>query len=143
MVGSRLERLALTAAMTVAAVNVWTGSPLVALWIGSKLQGEGPPKMSSVAVVAITMAAISLGLIRVLTVLGRRHDRLTGHTPQVGAHAPWLRSMRGERPFYPDEKAYVSTLERILVLMVVLAVIAFEIWFLFYSGSPFDQRTGR
>jgi hypothetical protein len=143
MAKARLQQFALTAAMTLAAVNIWTGSPLLALWVGSKLQGTGPPKMSSVAVVAITMAAISLGLIRLLTILGRRHDRLTGRTPRVSAHAPWLRSMRGERPVYPGERADVTTLERILVLMVVLAVLAFEIWFLFYSGSPFDQRTGR
>ena len=89
------------------------------------------------------MAAISLGLIRVLAVLGRRHDRLTGHAPQVSDHAPWLRSMRGERPVYPGEKAHVTTLERILILTVVGAVLAFEVWFLFYSGSPFDSRTGR
>jgi hypothetical protein len=143
MAGSRLERFALTAAMAVAAVNIWTGSPLAALWVGSKLQGEGPPKMSSVAVVAITMAAISFGLVRVLALLGARHDRLTGHAPQVAAHAPWLRSMRGERALYPGEAAQVTMLERILILMVVLAVLAFEIWFLFYSGSPFDQRSGR
>lgn len=143
MVRSRLERLVLTAAMALAAVNVWTGSPLLALWIGSKLQGPGHPRMSSVAVVVVAMAAFSLGLIRLLGALGRRHDRLSGRRPQVAAHAPWLRSMRGERALYPGEKASVTALERILVLMVVLATVAFEIWFLLYSGSPFDSRTGR
>lgn len=82
-----------------------------------------------------------------LALLGARHDRLTGHAPQVAAHAPWLRSVRGERALYPGEAAHVTMLERILerilILMVVLAVLAFEIWFLFYSGSPFDQRSGR
>jgi hypothetical protein len=143
MVGSRLERLALTAAMVLVALNIWTGSPLVALWVGSKMQGAGPPKMSSVAVVVITMATISVGLIWVLTLLGRRHEHLTGYTAQVSAHAPWLRSMRGERALYPGEKPQITMLERVLVLMVVVAVLAFEIWFLFYSGSPFDQRSGR
>ena len=27
--------------------------------------------------------------------------------------------------------------------VVVAAVLAYEVWFLFFSGSPFDQRTGR
>jgi hypothetical protein len=99
--------------------------------------------MSSVVAVVITMALISLGLIRVLTLLGRRHERLTGYTAQVSAHAPWLRSMRGERPQYPGEKPQITMLERVLVLMVVVAVVTFEIWFFFYSGSPFDQRSGR
>ena len=139
----RVQRLGLTAAMAVVAVNVPTGSPVAALWIGSQMQGEGPPKMSSVTVVVVTMAAFSLGLTRLLALLGGRLDRLTGLTPQVQAHAPWLRSMRGERPVYPGEKAQITTLEWILVATVVLTVIAFEIWFLRYSGSPIDQRTGR
>ncbi len=129
--------------MAVVAVNVWTGSPIAALWIGSQLQGAGPPKMSTVAAMVVAMAAFSFGLVRLLTVLGSCHDRLTGLTPQVQAHAPWLRSMRGERPLYPGEKVQITSLERILVVMVVLAVLAFQIWFLFYSGSPFDQRSGR
>jgi uncharacterized membrane protein YhaH (DUF805 family) len=140
---ARLQQLGLTVAMAVVAINVPTGSPIAALWIGSQLQGSGPPKMSSVAVVIVAMAAFSLGLIRLLTLLGRQHDRLTGLTPQVHMHAPWLRSMRGERPVYPGEKAQITALEWILVAVVVLTVIAFEVWFLLYSGSPFDQRTGR
>jgi hypothetical protein len=34
-------------------------------------------------------------------------------------------------------------MEYLLVSMVVLAVVLFEVWFFFYSGSPFDQRSGR
>jgi hypothetical protein len=34
-------------------------------------------------------------------------------------------------------------LERILVVCVVLAVAAFEIWFFFFSTSPIDGRSGR
>jgi hypothetical protein len=30
-----------------------------------------------------------------------------------------------------------------LVVMVVLVVAVFEVWFLFFSGSPIDQRSGR
>ena len=140
---ARVQRLGLTVAMAVVAVNVPTGSPVAALWIGSQLQGNGPPKMSSVAAVVVALAAFSLGLIRLLALLGGCHDRLAGVTPQVQSHLPWLRSMRGERAVYPGEQAQITRLEGILVATVVLAIIAFEIWLLFYSGSPFDQRTGR
>jgi hypothetical protein len=51
--------------------------------------------------------------------------------------------MRGEREMYPGDRLTVTTLERVLVVVVVLAVAAFEIWFFFFSGSPIDQRTGR
>jgi len=129
--------------MAIVAVNVPTGSPIAALWVGSQMQGAGPPTMSSVAAVVVALAAFSLGLIRVLALLGSCHDRLAGVTPQVHAHAPWLRSMRGERAVYPGERAQITMLEWILVATVVLAVIAFEVWLLLYSGSPFDGRTGR
>ena len=51
--------------------------------------------------------------------------------------------MRGERPVYPGEKPSLTAPERILVLVTVVAVVIFEVWFFFFSGSPFDQRSGR
>src|SRR5689334_9239606 len=56
----RSVRTLLRIAMAVAAVNVWTGSPLAALWIGSRLQGAGPPKMGPVFVVLVLIAVFSL-----------------------------------------------------------------------------------
>jgi hypothetical protein len=44
--------------------------------------------------------------------------------------------MRAERVNYEREKHEVTAVERILVLMVALAVILFEIWFFFFSPSP-------
>jgi hypothetical protein len=51
--------------------------------------------------------------------------------------------MRGERPREQGKEYRLSALEEILVVTVVLAMAAFEIWFFFYSGSPIDQRSGR
>jgi hypothetical protein len=138
-----MYRAALTAAMALVAVNIWTGSPIFALWVGSQVQGSGPPKMSSVAVVAVVLAAVSFTLVQLLAALGRRHDELTGNVSQVRTHVPWLRSMRGERPLYPGETPRITMLERVLVVTVVMATIAFQVWFLFFSGSPFDSRSGR
>ena len=51
---SRLERAFLLAAMAVVAVNIWTGSPLLALWVGSRLQGTSGLSMGAVfAVIAV------------------------------------------------------------------------------------------
>lgn len=129
--------------MGVAALNIWTGAPLVALWVGSQAQGSGHPTMTSVGVVVVTFAALGYGLVALLSWLGGLHDRLTGVTPRVSAHAPWLRSMRGERPLYDDEAPRLTALERVLVVTVVVVTIVFEVWFLFYSTSPIDNRTGR
>jgi hypothetical protein len=51
--------------------------------------------------------------------------------------------MRGERKLYAGERPTVTAPERVLVLVGVMAVMAFEIWFFFFSGSPIDQRSGR
>jgi hypothetical protein len=129
--------------MLAVALNVWTGSPLLALWIGSRLQGSGPPKMGPVFVVVVAFAVLSFTLASVLARLGDVYNRRTGQTPQVHRHVAWLRSMRGERPQYPGQHAEVTALEQILVVTVVLCILAFEIWFFFFSGSPIDQRSGR
>jgi hypothetical protein len=135
--------MGLRIAMLVVALNVWTGSPLLALWIGSRVQGSGPPQMGPVFVVIVAFAALSFGLTAVLSRLGDRFDRLTGQPAQVSRHVAWLRSMRGERPQYPGQHVQVTALEQILIVTVVLCVLAFEIWFFFFSGSPIDQRSGR
>ena len=129
--------------MLAVALNVWTGSPLLALWIGSRLQGSGPPKMGPVFVVVVAFAALSFTLAWLLSRLGARYDRVTGQAAQVHRHVAWLRSMRGERPQYPGQHVQVTALEQILIVTVVLCILAFEIWFFFFSGSPIDQRTGR
>jgi len=134
---SRLKRVGLIAAMWLVAANIWTGGPLVALWIGSQTQGAGPPTMGSVAVVVVAMAVICFALAAALTRLGAMHERLTGQVSTVRHHAPWLRSMRGERPLYEGEVETISGLDRVLVGMVVIVVVLFEIWFLFFAGSPF------
>ena len=138
----RVRRVLLAALMALLSVNVWTGSPLVAVWVGSRVQGDGPPSMGAIAVVAITLLALSVTLVLILGRVSAAYDREMG-VHQVRKHVPWLRSMRGERELYEGERPMLSMLDRVLVVTVVVAVVAFEIWFFFFSGSPIDQRTGR
>src|SRR3954464_12135451 len=103
--------------MTIVGLNVWTGGRWLALWVGSRAQGSGPPTMGAVAVVVVCLAAVSLVLVWVLGQLNRVYERMTGHTPTVRQHTPWLRSMRGERPQYAGVAPTLTTLERVLVTM--------------------------
>ena len=130
--------------MILATVNLFTGAPLAGLWIGSRVVTDGQISMLAVAVIAVTMFAACWAMTVVLSWLGARHDALTGKTATVKRHTPWLRSMSGERSHgTPGVQARLNALEYILVGAVVLVVAAFEFWFFFKSGSPFDQRTGR
>lgn len=138
-----MARLALLCGMAVSATNVWTGAPLVALWVGSRVQGDGPPSMGAVFTVVVVLAVLVLALVRVLSALGGRYDEIAGTQHQVRRHVPWLRSMRGERPHHAGEPFAISALDRTLVIVVTIAMVAFEIWFFFFSGSPIDQRSGR
>jgi cytochrome b len=133
--GARVQRALLLAAMAVVAVNIWTGSPLLALWVGSRVVGEGSLTMGAVAVVVGCMIATSILLIKLLGVLGERHDRLLGLPPAPRRQQPWLRSLSGERASEQRRRSHVSALDVVLVVTVLLAAIAFEVWFFFYSGS--------
>ena len=140
----RIARVGLTCAMAIVTLNIWTGGPLLALWIGSRAQGSGPPSMEALAVTAVSLGVISFILLRLLARLDALYARVSGRVSTVHRHVPWLRSMRGERPHADRQRAdELSPLEIILIVSVVVAVVAFEIWFFFYSGSPIDQRSGR
>ena len=139
----RIERTALVCAMAVVTTNIWTGGPFAALWIGSRVQGAGPPSMAAVGAAAVSLGVISYELVRLLTRLDAAYARLTGTRSSVSRHVPWLRSMRGERPHQQRHARELSPLEIVLVISVVVVVALFEVWFFFYSPSPIDQRTGR
>jgi hypothetical protein len=129
--------------MAITTMNIWTGGPLLALWLGSRVQGAGPPRMEAVGAAAVSLGAVTYALVRLLARLDAAHGRVAGRPSSVRRHVPWLRSMRGERPRLQRHVGELSALEVILVTTVVIVVALFEVWFFFYSGSPIDQRTGR
>ena len=139
----RIKPILLAAAMAFLALNVWTGSPLLAVWIGSKVQGEeSQPSMGAYAIVILSLIAFSWGLYQLLKITMHAYQQATGTTPTVRTHAPWLRSMRGERPEY-GSGARISGAEKIVVVTVLIAATVFEIWFFFFSGSSIGGGGGR
>jgi hypothetical protein len=134
----RVQKIALEAAVALAAINIWTGSPLLALWIGSRVATSTRPSMSILALIAAVMFGTSLLLIAALNQASLAHDRLTGRRPGVRRHVPWLRSMRAERVQDERDRSELTTADRIVVGTVVLAVVLFEAWFFFASPSPIE-----
>ena len=140
----RAKRFGLAALMAFIALNVWTGSPLLALWIGSRVQGEETqPSMGAFVAVIGCLALFSFLLYQALKRVSHAYQAATGTLPTVRSHAPWLRSMRAERPNYPDTHATVTGAERIVVACVIVAAVAFEVWFFFFSGSSIGGGSGR
>jgi membrane protein YdbS with pleckstrin-like domain len=140
----RAKRFGLAALMAFLALNIWTGSPLLALWIGSRVQGEeSQASMAAFAAVIGSLAVFSIGLYQALKYVMHAYQETTGTLPTVRTHAPWLRSMRGERPDYGGGGAGITGAERIVVVTVLIAAVAFEVWFFFFSGSPIGGSGGR
>jgi len=135
--GLRTKRAAVLAGMGAATTAIWTGSPLLAVWVGSRAQTGTAPKMSALLLVIGTLVVTSYALVRLLAVLGAAHDRLSNRN-RGRRQAPWLRSLRGDRAKDISEQD-VGAPERVLVGCVVLAVLAFEVWFFFLSGSSLPK----
>ena len=139
----RLKRTMLAIAAALASVNIWTGGPVFALWVGSQFQGwidsRAPGtgiSMEGVLAVVVVLAAVETALVLLVTRVGDAYDKLIGR-PQKGRRrtTPWLRSLGGERQKSEQDKYGVSAVERIAMVSVVACVLAFEAWFFFSPRS--------
>lgn len=132
-----MKRTALLALIAICGVNAWTGAPLLAVWVGSQVaSASGRLTFGVIAAIVGTLAVAELLLLRVLTSVSAAYDELVGRPPQR-SRAPWLRSMRDTDA--GNRWRHVTAAEAILVLAVVAAVVAFEIWFFVYAGSSLPQ----
>jgi hypothetical protein len=133
MAANHAKRLMLLAVMSLAAVNLFTGAPLLAIWVGSRVQGEsGGLSMTAVFVVVLVMALVCWALIWVLNVMGAKHDELIGR-PAARRQSAWMKPFNS--PSSRSQGTSLRALDKILVGAVVLAGLAFETWFFFFAGS--------
>jgi hypothetical protein len=132
----RVQRLALVIASALTSINIWTGAPLLAVWVGSQVQAaQDRLSMTALFAVVVTLAATVFALAWLLAWINGRYDELTGRSQEARYTSPWLRSMRGERETDIRRKHGISAVERVVVISVVGAVLAFEVWFFFFAGS--------
>jgi hypothetical protein len=131
-----LRRILILVAASLLAINFWTGGPLLALWLGSRVLGGGALTMTAVFVVVVALAVL-LGLMAwALTWLSALYDGLVGRPTGERRTLPWLRSMRAEEADLLRKKRGTTALELIVVCNTVTAVIALEIWFFFFARNP-------
>jgi hypothetical protein len=133
MAAKHLKRLLLLALMALASVNLFTGAPLFAIWVGSRVQGDsGSLSMAAVFSVVVVMALVCSALIWALNRMSAAHDALIGR-PVARRQTPWM------KPFNAGsaraQQTSLRALDKILVGTVVLAGLGFEAWFFFLAGS--------
>ena len=131
-----LKKMGLITASAVCSINLWTGAPLFAIWVGSKVQGSfNSLSMTAVFAVIAILAITVFALGYLLTVINNKYDELTGRPAVARQTSPWLRSMRDERDDAVQRKYGIGGIERVVVLCAVAGVLAFEVWFFFFAGS--------
>jgi hypothetical protein len=130
-----LKRLLLAGATAFIAVNIWTGCPLVALWVGSQAVGGGTLSMAAVCVVVVVLAVLVFAMAVMLTWLNGVYAELSG-CPRSEPRATWLRSMRAEGEDSASQRVGITALERIVMINVYIAVITLVVWYVAFAGAP-------
>jgi hypothetical protein len=132
---SHLKRLAIVVATALATVNLWTGAPLLAVWVGSQVQGGRVISLRGVVTVLVVLAVLAFLLGWVLAWLSAKYDELVGRPPTLARTSPWQRRMRGELDEHLRTRYALSAPERVVAASVIAGVLAFEVWFFFFAGS--------
>ena len=135
------KKTALLTGATLVSVNVWTGAPLFALWVGSRVVVTPGLTMGAFWLILLVLAVVEVLLTLALTWLNATYDELTNRPMEARRTSPWLRSMRGEREDVRRIRVRPSPIERATMLSVVTAVFTFEIWFFFFAHPVLAQTS--
>jgi hypothetical protein len=130
-----LKRFLLVAATAFLTISIWTADPVFALWVGSQVVGKTQLSIGAVFVVILVLAVLVAVMVVALVKLNATYDALIGR-PERERRFTWLRSMRAEGQDEIDFGRGVTILERITVITVWIAVVAFLVWFFAFAGSP-------
>jgi hypothetical protein len=127
-----LVRTLLATATTLVSLNLWTGGPLLALWVGSRIQAAvGSLSMGAVGATVGVLILETFLLYRLLAWLSVRYDAAIGRKVRR-RQAPWLKPMSGERRAL-EVRRPLTAVERIVVGSVVILFEAALIWFFFFA----------
>jgi hypothetical protein len=130
-----LKRSAMAGVTALITVNVWTGCPLLALWVGSQAVGKQALSMAAIGVVLVVLAVLEFLMVLALAWLTGVYDDLIGlrrPEPKAG----WLRRLCAPEAAGLSEKFGVTSLEGIVVINVYVSVITLVVWYVFFAAHP-------
>jgi len=116
--------------MALGSVLMWVGVPLGLVYLASQLADTPNPSLGPYLLVLIGLP-LGMALIgKGLGALDRLHTRIT--VRETDQYRPaWTRSMRGERAVVRRG----GVLDRVMIVSVAIAVVAFAVWFFAFAGS--------
>jgi len=130
---ANLKRVAMAGLTALVTVNVWTGCPLLALWVGSRAVGTGDLSMAAVVVVLVVLGLLELVMMLVLAWLTGVYDELIGlQRPEQSA--TWIRRLCAPESAGLNRRLRITTLEGIVVINVYVAVTTLVVWYLFFAA---------
>ncbi|MDX6606116.1 MAG: hypothetical protein QOD14_656 [Solirubrobacterales bacterium] len=122
----------------IVALVVAMGIPLGWIWIASQIAGTKRDLTPSLAVLITTGILVSYWMA--LVVGSRLRGRWVSEEQQRSKmrRMSWNRSFRDEARRPGDEPT--DPVERLFVIVAVIGLIAFEVWFFFFAGSPLPNQ---
>jgi hypothetical protein len=106
---------------------------LIALWVASQVAGEHRITMPALGVFLIMVALLEGVTIIALAWLNNVYDELIGRR-RVERRSPWLRAMSEEAESHVSQRVGISLPERIVMIIVYVAVIGLAVWYVFFAG---------
>lgn len=130
---TNLKRVAMAGLTALVTVNVWTGCPLLALWVGSRAVGTGELSMFAVVVVLVVLGLLELAMMLVLGWLTGVYDELIG-LQRPERSATWIRRLCAPESAGLNRRLRITTLEGVVVINVYVAVATLVVWYLFFAA---------
>jgi hypothetical protein len=131
-----LERIGLAAASMLVSINVCTGFPALALWIGSRAADGNVFSWLGIITAIVSLGVLATLGVMSLTRLSARYNKVTGRRPPPRQPRPWQLSMSTARAASERARRATNPVEVIVVVTVVVAFEALVIWFVFFAGPP-------
>jgi hypothetical protein len=121
----------------VAVVVIGLGIPLAWIWIASQIAGTKRDLTPSLAILITLGILISYWLVLVAGSWLRGRWVSEAEQQAKVRRMSWNRSFRDE-PLQADRES--DPIERLFVVLAVVGIIAFEVWFFFFAGSPLPNQ---
>jgi hypothetical protein len=132
---ANLKRVAMAGLTALVTVNVWTGCPLLALWVGSRAVGAGDLSMAAVVVVLVVLGLLELAMMFILAWLTNCYDDLIG-LQRSEQSATWIRRLCAPESAGLNRRLRITTLEGIVVINVYVSISALVVWLLLSTVHP-------
>jgi hypothetical protein len=124
-----LKRATMAAVTALVTVNVWTGCPLLALWVGSRAVGTHDLSMGAVVVVLVVLALLEGAMMLLLAWLTNVYDELIG-LRRSESEVTWIRRLCAPPEAHGVRRTLeLTSVEGVVVINVYVAVVTLILWY--------------